>query len=572
MLRQPLVVVMGNVDSGKTATLDAIRKTSVVKSEAGAITQMISSSAITMNTLKKICGVLLNKQNITIPGLVFIDTPGHAAFTNLRKRGGNLADIAILVININEGVKPQTIECIDILKSYKTPFVIALNKLDLAPGWQTYANKSLLESLALQNELTQKYIDNQTYEILGKLYELGVNTERFDRVSDFTSQIAMIPCSAKTREGLPELLAMLIGLAQRFLEDNLKTEQYLPAKGTVLEVKEEKGLGTTLDVIIYDGELNVNDTIVIGGIGEPIVTKIKGLFEPDEKGKFKAVKKIVAAAGVKISAPNIKEVISGMPLLEVKDNLEKIKEKIQEEVEEVMIETDEEGIIVKADSLGSLEAIVGMLKDKKILIKKASVGPITKKDLVDASTAKNELNRIVLGFNVEAKDKKEDIHVITDKVIYQIIEKFEKWKTAELKKQEAKIVADLPRPAKIKILPGCLFRQSNPAVVGVEIIDGILKPNVDLIKEDGSKAGYIKTIQEEKETLKQAEKGKQVAISIPGVVAGRQINENDILFVNLNENDFKKLKKHKKYLTPDQIEVLKEFSEIKRRENPVWGV
>ncbi|MFH1455982.1 MAG: translation initiation factor IF-2 [archaeon] len=572
MLRQPLVVVMGNVDSGKTATLDSIRKTSVVKSEAGAITQMISSSAITMKTLKNICGTLLDKQNITIPGLVFIDTPGHAAFTNLRKRGGNLADIAILVININEGVKPQTIECIEILKSYKTPFVIALNKIDLAPGWVSNTKLSFLENLNVQNESIKKYVDDQIYIILGKLYELGINSERFDRVSDFTSQVAMIPCSAKTTEGLPELLAMLIGLAQKFLEENLKTEKELPARGTVLEVKEEKGLGITLDVIIYDGELNVNDEIVIGGIDGPIVTKIKGLFEPDEKGKFKPVKKVVAAAGVKLSAPNIKNVVSGMPLKEVKGDLEKIKKEIQEEIDEVFIETDKEGVIVKADSLGSLEAIVGMLKEKKIEIKKASVGHITKKDLADAAASENKLNKIVLGFNVEATDKKEGIHVITQKIIYQIIDDFEKWKESELKKQEAKIVADLPRPAKLRILSGCIFRQSNPAVVGVEILDGTLQPNVELIKEDGSKVGMVKTIQHEKETLQKAEKGKQVAISIPGVVAGRQINEKDILLVDMNEKNFRRLKEHKKYLEPHEIEVLKELAEIKRKENPVWGI
>ncbi|MBL7051891.1 MAG: hypothetical protein ISS01_02275, partial [Nanoarchaeota archaeon] len=296
-----------------TQTLDTIRRTAVIKSEAGAITQMISSSSISLNTIQKICGDLLKGKNINLPGLVFIDTPGHAAFSNMRKRGGNLADIAILVVNINEGIKPQTIECIAILKKYKTPFVIALNKLDLIPGWQETNEKMVLNMIAKQSPNVQQHIETKLYEIVGKLHEEGFQTERFDRVHDYTNTIAMVPCSAKLGLGIPELLMVLMGLAQKFLEKNLETDLTGPAKGTVLEVKEEQGLGTTINAIIYEGTIKVNDPIIIGGVIEPIVTKVKGLFEPDEKNKFKPVKEIVAAAGIKLSAVGIKDVVSGMP-------------------------------------------------------------------------------------------------------------------------------------------------------------------------------------------------------------------------------------------------------------------
>src|SRR3989338_9048939 len=133
MLRQPIIAILGNVDSGKTQLLDTIRNTAIVESEPGRITQSIGCSIIPIESIKKICGNMLEnlKLEIKIPGFLIIDTPGHAAFTSLRKRGGNLADMAILVVDVNDGIKVQTIECIGILRQYKTPFVIALNKIDL---------------------------------------------------------------------------------------------------------------------------------------------------------------------------------------------------------------------------------------------------------------------------------------------------------------------------------------------------------------------------------------------------------------------------------------------------------
>jgi len=570
MIRQPLVVVMGNVDSGKTRTLDSIRQTAVVESEAGAITQMISSSAISLKIIKKICGDLLKGKGISLPGLVFIDTPGHAAFSNMRKRGGNLADIAILVIDINEGIKPQTEECINILKQYKTPFLIALNKMDLIPGWQETNEKLVLNMIAKQSESVQKYIETKLYEIVGRAHELGFQTERFDRVDDYTKTIAMVPMSGKIGFGIPELLMVLMGLAQKFLEENLETNLEGPAKGTVLEVKEEQGLGLTLNAIVYEGKIQVNDPIVIGGLKEPIVTKVKGLFEPDEKNKFKPVKEVRAAAGVKISAVGIKDVVSGMPLFVIDNNEEELKQKIREEIEEVIFETEKSGIVVKADTLGSLEAVIGMLRDKEIPIKKASVGPVTKKDITSAVSDEEETNRVILCFNVKAES--DEVKIISHNIIYQLIEDLDAWRKELAKTNEEKQLENLIRPAKMQYLKGCTFRQNNPCVVGVEVLNGTLRPGVDLIKDNGDAVGHVKTVQLEKESVKEAEKGKQVAISVLGPTAGRQVHEGEIFFVDMNENNFRKLKKLKRLLTPDEILVLKELAEIKRKENHLWGV
>ena len=576
---------MGNIDAGKTQLLDTIRQTTIVKSEPGKITQMIGCSMIPIETIKKISGDLLKKINlkITIPGLLAIDTPGHASFTGIRKRGGNLADIVILVIDINEGIKSQTLECIDILKQYKTPFIIALNKIDLLPGFQQ-TEGILLEAIKKQPQSIQELLDKKLYELVGKLSELGFNSERFDRIEDHTKQIAIVPTSAITSQGVPELLMVLTGMAQKFLEKTLKCDVEGNAKGTILEVKEEKGLGKTVDVIIYDGCLNQGDTIIVGTLAEPLVTKVKALLEPlplkemrDKKSKFKQVKKVFAATGVKISAPEIEKAIAGMPLRSgKKEDTEKIKEEIKKEIAEVLIETDKEGIIIKADSLGSLEALIKLLKEKNIPIRKATIGDISKKDLSDAESIyeKDPLKAVILGFNVKDTSQicLENVKVVIFDVIYKLIEDFEKWQQETIKKQHEKEIELLVKPCKIKIMKGYIFRQNNPAVVGVDVLAGALKANTPLMKKDGKTLTEVNSMQHEQKNIEKAEKGKQIAISLSKVTVGRQIHEEDILYSAVPEQDFRKLKEFKKLLSQEEIELLKEIAEIKRKNNPVWGI
>jgi translation initiation factor 5B len=582
-IRSPLCVVLAHVDHGKTSILDRIRGSAIARGEAGGITQAIGASIIPLDTIKKVCGKLLEtlKMEFTIPGLLFIDTPGHASFTNLRKRGGNLADIAILVIDINEGIKPQTLESIEILKQYKTPFIIAANKIDLISGWQS-SEKSLLTSIKEQSENIRTILDKKLYELVGKLAELGLNAERFDRVDDYTKTIAIVPTSAKTGEGIPELLMIITGLAQRFLENCLKCDVGGMAKGTILEVKEEKGLGKSIDVILYDGNLKRNDTIVIGTLTEPIVTKVKGLFEPqalkemrDKKSKFKAVKEVYAATGVKISALGIDDVLSGMPIRSSSnENVEKVKQEIKSEVEEVLIETDKEGIVIKADTLGSLEALHKLLKEKGIEIKKASIGDINKKDISDAEAnfEKDPLQSVILGFNVGAKTEPKNVKIISNNIIYKIIEEYEKWREDEKRKFESQELEALVTPCKFQIMKGYVFRQNNPAVVGVDVLGGTVKVGTPLMKDDGKEITAVKSMQLDQENIEKAERGKQVAVSMEGVTVGRQINEGEILYSSVPEEDFRKLKDLKKHLSGEEKEVLKEIAAIKRKANAVWGI
>ncbi len=583
-LRQPICVVVGHVDHGKTKLLDKIRGTAVQTAEAGGITQAIGASIIPLKTVQNVCGSLLAPgAKFTIPGLLFIDTPGHAAFTNLRKRGGNLADIAILVVDINEGFMPQTIESLEILRSFKTPFVVAANKIDLIPGFKE-SGKKLLPTIASQDPFVQEKLDTKLYELVGKISEMGIESERFDRISDYTKQIAIIPVSAKTGDGIPELLMVLIGLAQKYLETNLKMHALGTAKGSILEIKETTGLGKTMDVIVYDGVLRRGDSIMIGSVGEPVTTKVKALLLPgelcdmrDRKSKFCTVNEVSAATGVKISAQGIDGVIAGMPIRSFgKDDVEKIRSELQAEVKDALIETDEEGILIKADTLGSLEALTILLKEKNIPVRKATIGSITKKDIADAETNydKDPLTAVILGFNVERDSdvsSTDRVKIITNNIIYRIIEELEQWQVQTKNILEAKQLDQLIRPCKIQLLENYVFRQNNPAIIGAEILEGKITVGTRVMMKDNPIA-IVKSLQEEKDSISSATKGKQVAIALDGVTIGRQIKGNEILYGFIPEDDFRKLKTLTRFLTQGELTVLKEIASNMRDESPMWGV
>lgn len=591
VLRKVNVVFVGHVDHGKTSLLDQIRQTSVTTREAGAITQAIGVSIVPIKTVESICGKLIStlKSKLTVPGFLLLDTPGHAAFTSLRKRGGSLADIAILVVDINEGFKPQTIESIEILKANKVPFIVAANKIDLLPGWQYDQNKFLLQNVAEFSTEIQGEFEKRIYELVGKFHEHDLQAERFDRVEDYTKQVAIVPVSAKTGQGIPELLMVLTGLAQKYLEKQLEIEEQGNCKGTILEVKEEQGLGTTLDCIIYNGHLKVNDTLVIGNIGKPIVVKVRALLEPAElaemrekKSDFKNVKEVFAATGVKVAAPGLDGAIAGMPIRSGNSQeIELLKKEVQEEIGEIIMECDEcEGVIVKADTIGGLEALRNLLKEKEIPVASASLGNVSKKDLSKLETMKdkNKFHGVLLGFNIKVPAdidklaKVKLLKIINHDVIYRVIDDYEKYVDQLKKDIELEKLAKLVRPCKFAVLKGYTFRQSNPAILGVDIEIGRIKTGDPIMNISGVKVSFVKSMKEGKDNISLAEQGKQLAMAMPGVTVGRQVNEGDFLYSDIPEEDFKKLKEMKKHLAKMEIEVMKEVAEIKRKNNPVWGI
>lgn len=580
-IRQPVVSVLGHVDHGKTKLLDTIRGTSVVSREAGAITQHIGATEVPIDHIYKVCGSLIGAKRFTVPGLLFIDTPGHHSFITLRARGGSLADLAVLVIDIREGLKPQTIESIKILKQYRTPFIIAMNKIDTIQGWMPEKGRPFVLAEREQQEHTMEAFNDRMYSIISMLAAEGVPADRYDRIDDFTKAVALVPVSAKEGEGIPDLLLMLIGLAQRFLETQLSNEEG-PGKGTILEVKEERGLGQTIDMILYSGVLRRGDTVALGTRGAPAVTKIKAILKPkpldeirDPRDRFDSVKELHAAAGVKISCQNIEGAIAGAPIRVISGPNDPVLAEMREE-SSVKIETQDDGVTIKADAIGSLEALAFEAKAASIPIRKYGIGEISRRDIVDVAAGGTPLNRVILGFNAElSKDaaaelETQDVKVFSDPVVYRLIEAYQEWLEETKKRQEADKRSEFSFPAKFMILPNHIFRAAKPAIVGVRVLAGRIRPNQRLITKDGRSVGKIKSIRNGEEVIKEAAQGQEVAVAIDDITIGRQADAGDVIYVDLLGSALKELSKAD--LTEDERMTLDETTAIKRKEELFWGM
>jgi translation initiation factor 5B len=590
-IRQPIVCVLGHVDTGKTLLLDRIRRTSVQAREAGGITQHIGASFFPVETLKQLIGSFLSvlKGDIQIPGLLIVDTPGHEAFTNLRRRGGSVADIAILVIDILKGFEAQTYECIEILKARKTPFIVAVNKIDRIPGWKPQQSTSFLKAYAVQDAYVKENVDNKLYEVMGTFSREGFRTNRFDQIKDFTSTIALVPTSAKTGEGMTELMMVLVGLAQQYLKKRLQTTEG-SAKGSVLEVKEEPGLGLTLNSIIYDGTLEKDDLIVVGGKEKPIITRIRTILVPkpldeirDPRDKFSSVDRVFAAAGVKVVASDLEGALAGAPLYAVPDNEEpeKYVKLVVEELEQIRIATDVKGVVLKADTLGSLEAIAEILKQNNVPVRIADVGDVSKRDVVEASVVKahEPLLGVVLAFNVKILPDAEEeaagakVQVFEDQIIYNLIDSYLEWSKSKREAKAMQQFEKLVKPGKILVMPGFVFRRAKPAIFGVEILGGQLRPKYSLIRaEDGVDVGVVQQIQDKGKAVAEARQDMQVAVSMDKPIVGRHVFEKDILYVKVAESDARTLmEEHSDRLSDDEKEVLREYVNIMQKKTPFWG-
>ena len=589
-LRQPVVTVLGHVDSGKTSLLDKIRGTAVQAREVGGITQHIGASFFPIETIKQICGALFSKlsTDVKIPGLLVIDTPGHEVFANLRMRGGSAADIAILVVDVTKGFEAQTHESVEILKSRKVPFVVALNKVDMVPGWRKSNSTFITESIKQQQGSVTDDLDQRLYSVVGTLSRLGFNSEAFYRVKDFTKEVAIVPVSAKTGEGVPELLAVLVGLTQQFMQQKLQLRGD-SVKGIVLEVKEEVGLGPTANVILLEGKIKQGDSIVFAKRDDVVVTKVKVLLLPkpldemrDPRDKFVQVEEVSAAAGVKIASGDLDGVLAGSPVYvaNTKEDVANLKSLIESEIRSIVISTDKVGVVVKCDALGSLEAVTEMLKKNNIPIRIADIGPITRRDVVEAIAVK-EKDRylgVVLGFNVkvledaEVESNDRTIKIFNEQIIYNLVKTYIDWSTFEKEREESTLFSSLIMPCKFVFLKGLVFRRNSPAIFGVEIKVGRLKQKSVVMNEEGKEIGTIHQIQDKNRNIEEAKADMQVAVSMNEPTVGRQVNEGDILYTVPPNEDVKLLLNRFKYrLNEDELKVLDEIVEMKRKINPMYG-
>ena len=581
-IRQPVVSVLGHVDHGKTKLLDRIRGTSVQAREAGAITQHIGATEVPIDHIYKVCGQLIGNKKFDVPGLLFIDTPGHHSFITLRARGGSLADIAVLVIDIREGLMPQTIESIKILRQYKTPFIIALNKVDTIQGWVCEEGRPFVLSEKMQQSHTQEAFNEKLYAVIGDLSNEGIYADRYDRIDDFTKTVALVPISAKEGEGIPDLLLMLIGLAQKFLEQQLAKEEG-PGRGTILEIKEEKGLGKTLDMILYSGVMKQGDTVALGTRGAPVVTKIKAILKPrpldeimDPRDKFERVKELHAAAGVKISCQNMEGVIAGAPLRVVKNEKDPSIKEMTEEAS-IKIELQDDGVYIKADAIGSLEALAFEAKAAGIPIRRYGMGEITRRDILETDALRGDpLNKIILAFNVktskEAEVALEDsgLRIFSNDVVYRLIEEYQEWLDESKRQNDTDKRSEFPFPAKFMIMPNCVFHATKPAIVGIRVLAGRLRPGLRLIGDDGRSLGRIRSLRDGEDVVKEAKQGDEVACAIDDITIGRQADEEDIIYVDILESSVKEFQKLD--LNEDEKMTLEEVVDIKRKDDKFWGM
>ena len=584
--RQPIVVVLGHIDSGKTSLLDKIRGTAVQSREAGGITQHIGASFFPIETLEQLCGNLLQKVGgkIDIPGILVIDTPGHAVFTNLRNRGGSASDISILVIDAMKGLEVQTRESLDILRKRKVPFLIALNKLDTVPGWRS--SSSLTSSLKQLDETTQNNLDGRIYNVVGELSRYGIQSEAFYRLQNPQKQVAIVPVSAKTGEGIPELISLLIGLTQSYLKQKLTVSN--DTRGIVLEVTEEPGLGDTANIILTDGVLNKYDEIAVAKKDGVVTTKIKAIFMPkpldemrDPRDKFTPVDQVVAASGVKISTSDLDGVLGGSPIIGITDgNIDSVKNEIESEIKSIFVETDSVGIIVKADTLGSLEAVVDTLKENDISISTADTGMVSRKDVVKAQviTETDKYLGSILAFGVkvldDAKDEanKNGIRIFSQPVLYDLVDEYRDWVTSDKENMQRTELDLIMMPCKFQLIKGMVFRRNGPAVCGVEILVGSLKQKSIIINSTGKEVGVIKQIEDNGENIKQAAKGSEVAVSMNEPVIGRTIREGEILYSLPNDIGVRLLKeRYHDSLSDDESNILDEIITLRRKVVPLYG-
>lgn len=536
-LRSPICCILGHVDTGKTKVLDCIRRTNVQEGEAGGITQQIGATYFPMDSIKERTKELKADATLKVPGLLIIDTPGHESFTNLRARGSGLCDIAILVVDIMHGMEPQTIESLNLLKMRKTPFVVAMNKVDRIYGWRPTPNAPIRSTLKQQPKDALQEFEMRTEQVITELKQQGLNAALYYKNPDVRKYLSIVPTSAISGEGIPDLLLLLVQLTQKLMEDRL---MYISeVQCTVLEVKVVEGLGTTIDVVLVNGVLHEGDQIVVCGLQGPIVTSIRALLTPHPmkelrvKGSYLHHKELKAAQGIKITAQGLEHAVAGTQLYVVgpEDDVDAVKEEAMEDVKGVLSRVDKtgEGVCVQASTLGSLEALLEFLKSPAVQIPVSgiAIGPVHKKDVMRASVMlerKRKEFAVILAFDVkvstEAREMAEElgVRIFTADIIYHLFDQFTAYMQNVKDEKRKDAAEEAVFPVVLKILPNCIFNKKDPIVLGVEIVDGIAKIGTPICVpgREFIDIGKIASIEKDHKVVDVATKGQAVAMKIVG--------------------------------------------------------
>ncbi|POS85433.1 P-loop containing nucleoside triphosphate hydrolase, partial [Erysiphe pulchra] len=571
-LRSPICCILGHVDTGKTKLLDKIRQTNVQEGEAGGITQQIGATYFPVEAIKTKTAVV-NKDNqfdFKVPGLLVIDTPGHESFSNLRSRGSSLCNIAILVVDIMHGLEQQTLESMKLLRDRSTPFIVALNKIDRLYGWKKVDNNGFRESLSLQNKGVQNEFAKRLADTKVAFAEQGFNAELFYENKSMARNVSLVPTSAHTGEGIPDMLKLIIQLTQERMVGSL---MYLSeVQATVLEVKAIEGFGMTIDVILSNGILREGDRIVLCGVDGAITTNIRALLTPAPlkelrlKSAYVHNKEVKAALGVKISAPNLEGAIAGSRLMVVgpDDDESEIEEEVISDLGALFsrVEKSGRGVTVQASTLGSLEALLDFLKVSKIPVANVGIGPVFKRDVMNCGTMleKNKEYAVMLCFDVKVDKEaqmyadEQGIKIFTADIIYHLFDAFTKHMAiiAEKKKEESKM--DAVFPCILKTV--AVFNKTGPIVVGVDVVEGNLKVHTPIaaVRTNAStgvkeivQLGRVTGIERDHKPITVCKKGQpSVAVKIEmgghQPTYGRHLEEKDALYSLISRRSIDVLK------------------------------
>ncbi|CAD7974055.1 unnamed protein product [Amoebophrya sp. A25] len=572
-LRSPIVCIMGHVDTGKTKLLDKIRRTNVQDGEAGGITQQIGATFFPEQSLNEQLVKVDKDQELELPGLLIIDTPGHESFNNLRKRGSSLADLAILVVDIMHGLEPQTLESLEMLKQRRCNFVIALNKVDRLFEWDSKEYVAFKSSFEKQPENTKSEFRDRFQHVQTQLAEKGLNTYLYWENPNIKQNVSVIPTSAITGEGVPDLLYMIIKMSQDAMRRKLEIKRELEC--TILEVKTLEGLGTTIDVVLVNGELNKGDTIVVPGLNGPIVTQVRALLTPQPlremrvKGEYINHKKIDTSMGIKICATGLESALAGGSLRVCNDpeELDDVREQLEDEFDEAVnaFEKSDVGVYVQASTLGSLEALLAFLKSVDIPVFQANIGVVHKKDVKKAAIMRDKGKpeyAVILAFDVkvdedarkEAARSTTGVTIFTADIIYHLFDQFTKYidGVKEMKKKEVSDEAVFP--CVLKIVPQYVFNKKNPIVVGVDVVEGLVKVGTPLcVPDQGNlEIGRIVGVERDNKSVDSAKKGESVCVKIQPnqlqshIVLGRHFSVTQALYSKITRQSIDTLKAHYK--------------------------
>lgn len=570
-MRSPICAFLGHVDAGKTSIMDAIRDTFFAYRETGGLTQNIGVTEVPTDRIKEITTDLLKKFNVEIkvPSIIFIDSPGHEAFVTLRERGASIADLAILTVDITEGLQKQTIESIDILKSYKTPFIIALTKVDTVHGYIESKDISFLDFLQKEGKSYTESVDKEVYSLVTDLSIYGFQAERYDRVTDFTKQVAIVPLSSVNNIGIKDLIVMIIGLSQRYISSS-------PSEGNhaaILEEKLVKGMGKVYDSIVYSGEINIGDKVLMQTREGPRDTKVKAIMRlvPMEEsrenfGKYESIKSASATMPIRLILQDPEAMIgTSVAVFSTEDEKKALLSELENSTKGYN-DDSAKGVVVCADSLGSLDAIRKIGASKEIEIGKTRIGEPSKNDI---STARLN-NGVILAFNVpvqkntEILARAEGVTIIATNSIYTLFEKYVEFISDVKKRKFISITSALKLPAKVLFLKGNMFRRSGPCIIGVEVLGGEIRPGYLLINSKGERVGRIVNIQDDKKPMDRAVKGDKIAVSIDDAVYGRNLKDEDVLYTDMEIHDIIKFGDVAEIFSQDYIDVAAEIQKIKK--------